>query len=428
MRASCSVILFTLIFLPLAPAQTNEPAAKRIIIQASTILDGKGNVLRDTRMVVEGAKIARLDPADSTGAGPKADGVSYDLRGLTVLPGWIDTHVHISAHFGPNGRAADSAETPAQAALAEAANAWATLLAGFTTVQSVGAPEDRDLREAIARGAIPGPRILTSVRALVGKGEETGTPEQIREQIKEVASQGADLIKIFASKSIREGGGQTLSQAQLETACGQARAVGLRAVVHAYGPAVRAATLAGCTAIEHGTFASDDDLRLLAQRGTFFDPHVGLVIHNYLDNKAKFLGIGNYNEEGFSAMERALPLNVNLCKRALKIPNLKMVFGTDAVAGAHGRNAEEFVYRVRDCEQGAMAAMVSANSLAAESLGLKEQVGAIAPGMRADLIALEGNPLEDITAVRRVVFVMKGGVVYKNAASPHPLPAAEATR
>ncbi len=112
-------------------------------------------------------------------------------------------------------------------------------------------------------------------------------------------------------------------------------------------------------------------------------------------------------------MERALPLNIELCKRALAIPNLKMVFGTDAVAGAHGRNAEEFIYRVRECGQDPMAAMVSGNSLAAESLGLGDRLGSIAPGMEADLIALDGNPLVDITAVRRVVMVMKGGVIHR---------------
>src|SRR5712692_2721777 len=348
--------------LPALAAAQDRP----IVIQADTVLDGKGQVLRNTRIVVQGNKIVRLDP--------KAEGISYDLRGLTLLPGWIDTHVHITAHFGPNGRAEDPGETPAQATLAAEANAWATLMAWFTTVQSLGAPADRDLREFIARGAIPGPRILTALRPLVGRGEQTGTPEQVREQVKQVAAQGADVIKIFASKSIREGGGQTLSQAQLEAACGQAKALGLRAVVHAYGPAIRAATLAGCTAIEHGTFATTDDLRGMAAQGTYFDPPAGVVVHNYLENKSRYVGIGNYTEEGFSAMERALPLNTDLCKRALATPNLKMVFGTDAVAGAHGRNAEEFIYRVRDCGQDPMEAIVSATSAAAESLQLGQQI------------------------------------------------------
>jgi imidazolonepropionase-like amidohydrolase len=114
-------------------------------------------------------------------------------------------------------------------------------------------------------------------------------------------------------------------------------------------------------------------------------------------------------------MEQILPMNHELMRRAAKIPGLKIVFGTDAVAGAHGRNAEEFIDRVRDCGVDPMAAMVSANALGAEALGMADQIGSIAPGLQADIIALNGDPLKDITAVRRVVFVMKGGIVYKNA-------------
>ncbi len=345
--------------------------------------------------------------------------MTYDLSRLTLLPGWIDTHVHITYHFGSTGRAFEKDEPPEQATLAAAGNAYAMLLAGFTTVQSIGAPADRDVRDAIARGVIPGPRVLTSLQPL---NERTGTPEQIRQAIRQLAASGADAVKIFASKSIREGGGQTMTQAQLDAACGEARAGGLRAVVHAHSSeSIRAAVEAGCNQIEHGLFATDDDLRLMAERGTYFDPQVGLIFHNYLDNKARYLGAGNFTEEGFAAMVRAMPLASALFRRALAVANLKVVFGTDAVAGAHGRNAEEFIYRVRDAGQKPMDAMVSATSLAARSLGLQDRIGRIAPGMDADLIALDGNPLEDITAVRRVVFVMKGGKIYKNQA-PHPAP------
>lgn len=396
-------LLTTILLLAPAAALAQEQA---VVLRVSTAFDGRGNVLRDTAIVVQNGKIVRIDS--------RAQGVTYDLRGLTVMPGWIDTHVHLTAHFGPNGRAEDRDETPAQAALAAAANAWATLQAGFTTVQSLGALDDRALRDAIARGEIPGPRVVTSFRAIVGRGEASGTPEQLREAVRELAKQGADVVKIFASRSIREGGGATLSAEQLGAACDEARKLKLRAVIHAYGPMVRTASEAGCSQIEHATNASEADLRALAERGTYLDPHVGLVIHNYLDNKAKFLGIGNYTEEGFAAMQRVLPLNLELCKTALRVPGLKMVFGTDAVAGAHGHNAEEFVYRVRDCRQDAMAAMVSANSLAAQSIGMGDSLGSIAPGMAADLIALDGDPRSDITAVRRIVFVMKGGVVYRN--------------
>jgi imidazolonepropionase-like amidohydrolase len=289
-------------------------------------------------------------------------------------------------------------------------------MAGFTTVQSVGSPMDVPLRDAIAKGAIPGPRILTAVEPLEGKGEKTGTPDEIRAFVRKQKQAGADLIKIFASASIRQGGGMTLSQDQLNAACDEANKQGLRTLVHAYKDAPRAAALAGCTQVEHGTMATDDDLKVLAEHGTYFDPQAGLVIENYLANKERFLGTQGYTEEGFAAMERAVSLDHDIVRRAVKIPGLKIVFGSDAVAGAHGRNAEEFIDRVRDAGVDPMSAMVSANSLAAEAMRMGERIGSIAPGYEADIIALEGDPLKDITAVRRVVFVMKDGVVYKNVA------------
>ena len=345
-----------------------------------------------------------------------ADGpVDYDLRGLTVMPGWIDAHVHITWIFGKDGKNAGTEGTTQEDAYRAASNAWVTLMAGFTTVQSVGAPNDVPLRDAIAKGILPGPRILTAVEPLEGRGEATGTPDEIRAFVRKQKAAGADLIKIFASKSIRQGGGMTLSQEQLNAACDEAKKQGLRTLVHAYKEAVRAATLAGCTEIEHGTLATDDDLRLMAEKETYLDPQAGLVIENYLLNKEKYLGTSGYTAEGFTAMEKILPMNHDLVRRAAKTPGLKMVFGTDAVAGAHGRNAEEFVDRVRDCGVDPMAAMISANSLAAEALAMGDQIGWIAPGLQADIIALDGDPLKDITAVRRVVFVMKGGVVYRNS-------------
>jgi len=398
---------------PLAKAKLI--AQKRIVIAASVVLDGNGRVLRNTRIVIEGSKIVAIDP--------KAGPVDYDLRGLTVLPGWIDAHVHITWSFGKDGKNAGPGVATQEAAYSAATNAWVTLIAGFTTVQSVGSPNDVPLRDATAKGSIPGPRILTAIEPLTGRGERTGTPDEIRAYVRKQKEAGADLIKIFASQSIRQGGGMTLSQEQLNAACDEAKKQGLRTLVHAYKGAVRAATLAGCTEIEHGTMATDDDLKLMAAKGTYLDPQAGLVIENYLLNKEKFLGTPGYTEEGFAAMEKVLSLNHDLVQRAVKTPGLKIVFGTDALAGSHGRNAEEFIDRVRDCGMDPMAAMISANSLGAEALGMANQIGSIAPGLQADMIALDGDPLKDITAVRRVVFVMKGGIVYKNVRTPRGLPA-----
>ena len=389
-----------------------------ITIRAGRVLDGRGGTTAGpTLIVVEGGRITRVSPAS---AGSTAD---YDLGRGTVLPGLIDVHDHIGWHFTRQGRTHVEAdgETPAEEALAGAGNAWTTLLAGFTTVQSPGSASDKVLRDAIASGAIPGPRVLTSLEPLT---EKTGTPEQMREAVRQRAAAGADLIKIFASKSIRDGGAPTMSQEQLDAACGEARQLHRRTLVHAHSPeSMRAAALAGCTQVEHGIFATDEVLRLLSERGTYFDPQCSLVFRNYLDNKPKFLGIGNYTEAGFTAMESALPLAVATFKRALATPGLKVVFGTDAVAGAHGGNVRDLVCRVALGGQRPMDAIVSATSLAAKSLGLEETIGAIAPGLRADLIAVEGDPSRDIHALERVRFVMKDGHVFRNtpAAAAAPL-------
>ena len=378
------------------------------MIAASRVLDGKGGTLRDTRIVIEGPKIAAIDP--------KAGPVDYDLSGLTVLPGWIDAHVHLTMSFGADGKAG-GAGTAEEAAYRTASNAWLTLMAGFTTVQSVGSPADVPLRDAVAKGLLPGPRILTAVEPLTGRGEQTGTPDEIRAHVRKQKQAGADVIKIYAAGGMRQGG-MTLSQAQLDAACDEAKKEGLRTLVHTYREAVRAAIVAGCTQVEHGLGATDDDLKLMAAKGTYFDPQAGLLIETYIENKEKYAGTPYFPKtvEEFAKFAEILPMNRELIRRAIKVPGLKMVFGTDAVAGAHGRNAEEFIDRVRDAGVDPMAAMVSANSLGAEALGMAGQIGAIAPGLDADIIALDGDPLEDITTVRRVVFVMKAGAVYKNVA------------
>ena len=387
--------------------QTALGQERPIVLKAATVLDGKGHVLRSTIIVVEGGKIARIGGA-ATGSA-----ITYDLKGLTVTPGWIDTHAHLMWHFD-NGRLAGKDEPTTQAILHAVDNAVLTLNAGFTTVQSPGSPQDKELRDAIARGIIPGPRMLTSLEPLT---EASGSPEKLRELVRERKEQGADLIKLFASKSIREGGTQTMTDEQLQAACGEAKALGLRTIVHAHSAeSAKAATLAGCTAIEHGAYVTDEVFELMAQHGTYYDPNIGLVLQNYLENKEKFLGIGNYNEQGFAFMEKGIAIVRETFKRALKHKDLKIVYGTDAVAGAHGRNYEEFIVRVRDGGQDPMAALISATSLSAESLGMKDKIGAIAPGMEADIIAMDGDPLKDVTAVRRVVFVMKGGKVYENLA------------
>jgi imidazolonepropionase-like amidohydrolase len=396
---ACLVLIICAVSVPA------QKKTKQIIIAASTLFDGRGGVVHNTRIVIEGSKIVRIDP--------KAGPLDYDLRGLTVLPGWIDGHVHITWSFGPDEKNAGAAGTSQFAAQAAATNAQATLMAGFTTVQSVGSPNDLALRDEIAKGSLPGPRILTSAQPLMGQGDQTGTPDEIRAFVRKQKEAGADLIKIFAAGSVRRPQ-MLLSQEQLNAACDEAKKLGLRTLVHAYKDAVGTAARAGCSQVEHGTLASDDDLKLLAQKSVWLDPQAGLVMENYLLNKDKFVDTPGFPEEVFTIIKEIIPTYHDFMKQALKIPGLKIVFGSDALAGSHGRNAEEFVDRVRDGGVDPMAAMVSANSLGAEALAMGNQIGSIAPGLQADIIALDGDPLKDITAVRRVVFVMKGGVVFKN--------------
>ena len=406
---SLRAAVFRLLVLTALPALLAAQAP--VVIRASRILDGTGRLLTNTDIEITRGRISALRPA--MGRLP-LNGI--DLRSVTVLPGLIDTHVHLGWYINAANRlhTESDGESPALQSLNQAANAWATLRAGFTTVQSIGEADNGTLRDAINRGLIPGPRVLTSLGSM---SERTGggSPDSLRAAVRRFKGAGADVVKIFASKSIRDGGEATMTDEQLAAACGESTAQGLRSVVHAHSAeAVRRAARNGCTQVEHGVFTDDETRALLVQRGTYFDPQCGLVFRNYLDNKPRFEGIGNYNAAGFASMEQALPLAESGIAAGSRTRGLKLVFGTDAVAGAHGRNAEELVCRVRRGGQPAMDAIVSATSLAAESMRLGRELGRIAVGYQADIIATDGNPLDAIEATQRVVFVMRGGVVYRN--------------
>jgi len=397
---------------PAARSTRSAPAAgaaradtATVSIRAARMFDGRGHVLRDARVVVREGKIVGVDHEKTA---------TYDLGDMTLLPGFIDAHNHEYWHFNPKGRLHTDrdGEDSVQAELSAAGEAWKTLRGGFTTIQSPGSPEDRDLRDWIDAGRIPGPRILTSLEPFF---DDRLPPDSLRKLVDVRKKQGADVIKIFASESIRTGGRQTFSEAQLRALCGEAKAQGLRTMVHAHSDAsVRAAVHAGCDQIEHGIFIADSTLRLMARTGTHFDPQCGLVFHNYLDHWSHFDGIGNYNAEGKAAMEKAIPRALEVFKRALGTPGLKLAYGTDAVAGAHGHEAEDMVCLVQQVGADPVRALELATSENAKALGMADRIGAITPGLDADLVAVAGDPTTDITAVRRVRFVMKGGTVYRN--------------
>jgi imidazolonepropionase-like amidohydrolase len=367
-------------------------------IRAARVLDGTGQSFPNATIVVRGSTIVSIEPSSPVPA-------DIDLGEATLLPGLIDVHVHIGWHFGFNGRFEPRAATPAQDILYAAENAYVTLMAGITTIQSPGQPGDVELRDAIARGVLPGPRILTSIVQVAPRG----TPAELRQLVRELRKARADVVKVIDAV-----GAESMTREQFQALCGEATAQGLRTMVHAQTSAsIALAVEAGCSQIEHGAGADEAALTLMAKRGVYFDPNVGVVMQNYLRNKSKFLGVADYSEEAFASMEQTQRANTALIRKAVATPGLKLVMGSDAVAGAHGRNADELVERVRQGRQDPMAAIVSATSLAAESLNLGKTIGTLAPGYQADIIAVDGDPTKDITALTRVVFVMRQGRVYK---------------
>jgi imidazolonepropionase-like amidohydrolase len=385
------------------PESTSPPcAADATTIRAARLLDGRGGAFAGAVVTVRGERIASVGAC----SGP----VTHDLGDATLLPGLIDVHVHLDWHFGPDGRFGARPDGPApsdvQRRTAILENSRVTLLAGFTTVQSLGSPADLVLRDLIDRGEARGPRILTSAGQIV---PGSSTPDELRALVRSVRAGGADVIKVIAPEGLSNSDTRRRTEAQLAAICADARTLGLRTVVHAQDPpTIHASVTAGCGQIEHGTFADDGAMRAMAKAGVYFDPNIGLNVQNYLEHWARYAGAPGYTEARFRGLNAILPVLGPLYRRALDA-RLKMPLGSDAVAGAHGRNAREIVARVRDGGQRASDAIISATSLAAESLGLGKEIGALAPGYRADIVAVRRDPLRDIRAVEDVLFIMKDG-------------------
>lgn len=382
-----------------------RPAPAPITIRAGLLLDGRGGTTRDALITVTDGTIASVAPY-------QAGSVTHDLSAYTVLPGLIDAHVHITGYINRAGRVSsgDDGDTPAEREAGEAANVLATLRAGFTTVASMGSDGDTKLKHAIESGSVPGPRLLTSQNPIM---DSTLSPRLLRRSVRRHKAMGADFIKIFNSSAVRDGGAPKFSAEQLSALCDEARKRGLRSVVHAHSDAsIQAAAAAGCDQVEHGNLATIEGLRTLARHGIDFDPQCALVIDNYLANRARLEGMRGFDSAGFALMKRLRPEFPRLIQTALAVPDLKFLYGSDAVAGAHGQNAEDLVCRVREAGQSPMDALVTATSRNATALGLGNEIGTVAAGYQADLIALDGNPLDSIEVVRRVRFVMKGGKVF----------------
>ena len=376
-------------------------------IHAARMIDGRGHLTSDAWVDVRGGRIVRIysKPASRPPA-------TWELGDVTLLPGLIDAHVHIANYITTKGapHRSNDGDTPAQSALGQAGNLYADLMAGVTTVQSIGTQDDDlVLRDAVNSWQIPGPRVLTAVAPIYARDSALST-DSLRALVRSAKTRGADVIKVFAADGLDPATSvQTLKDEQLSAICSEAKSLGLRTVVHALNPSsIRGATLAGCTTIEHGFFATDDELRLMVARGTSFDPQVCLVERIYLEYRDLF----QLSESKVAEINRLFPLVAATFKRALATPGLKLIFGTDAIPLQHGRNAEELICRVQT-GQSPMDAITSATSATAAAMGLGDRLGVIGDGYEADLIAVRGNPVEDINVLKDVVFVMRSGVRFK---------------
>lgn len=402
--------------------------AGTIVVRAARIIDGRGGPpVTGGAILIRGDRIERV----GTAADLRADRV-VDLGTATVLPGLIDLHTHLTDEVGTNWERALLTTTPGKAAIFGAKNAHDTLLAGFTTVRDMGPTwpyVDVDLRYAIEKGAVAGPRLQVAgnyVSATGGAGDArqfsiyVDVPivqnladgvDAVRRAVRTNFKQGADFVKILATGAVMSQGippgAQQYSDAELAVAVEEANRWGRHVAAHAHGAdGIKAALRAGARTIDHGSMLDEEGAALLKEKRAFFAPTL-YVGHTILEEHAA-LNIPPHQVE----RERAMTGTQERAFRLALASGLPMVFATDAGVFPHGRNAREFARRVA-LGQSPMQAIESATRLAAEAIGWGDRVGTIEPGRFADLIAVAGDPLADITELERVVFVMKGGVVHR---------------
>ena len=395
-----------------ACAEDDSDGSAGMVLRAARAYDGFGEPITPAVVHVTGTRIVAVGARVDAPRGA----LEVDLGDATLLPGLIDAHVHITNSFR------DEPDRDSETGVVGASTAEALLLSGFTTVRSLGSRdfEDVALRDAIDAGTVPGPRLVVSAQGLtdgnaaaaegdrVAGGSPPATESEIRAFVSGRVEGDVDWLKIFASRSSRQGGTPTYSQKQLEWAIDEARRAGLSTSAHAHAAeAARRAIEAGARTIEHGALLDDEVLDLMIERGTFFAPNLYLSEY-YLENGERF----GYTEEQLGWTARLLPPRTEVFTRAFQ-RGVAILFSTDANSGWvwSGDTAIEFDRRVT-AGQSTKDALVSATARAAEALQIPD-VGNLGTGDRADVIAVDGDPLEDINALRRAVFVMKDGVVYK---------------
>jgi imidazolonepropionase-like amidohydrolase len=407
-----------------------QPAAPVTVVRAGQLIDGNGGApLRPAMVLVRNDRIEAIDQQLAVPAGATV----YDLRGATLLPGLIDLHTHLMGEVGIHWEEELLKTTPSRAAIYGVKNARDTLWAGFTACRDMGPTwpfTDIDLRDAINKGAVPGPRMQVAgnyVSATGGAGDArqfsiyVDVPivrnladgvDEVRKAVRTNLKQGADFIKILAtgavlSKGISPGA-QQYSDEELRVAVEEAGRWGRPVAAHAHGTAgINAALKAGVRTIDHGSMLDDESIELLRSRRAYFVPT--LLVGKMILERGESLGVPAPEIE----RQRKLgSMAGNSFSKALKA-GLPIPFGTDAGVFAHGLNAQEFAVRAKFGED-PMHAIISATRVSAEAIGWSDRVGSIQPGKLADLIAVSGDPLKDITELERVKFVMKGGVVYRN--------------
>jgi imidazolonepropionase-like amidohydrolase len=402
-----------------AQKANSKPAApERIYVRAARMLDVRGaRIVTNAVIVIDGERIA----ATGAGLAVPPDAKVIDLGDVTLLPGLIDAHTHITYHFDMTGRFGLTWDAGPDITLKYAEeNARATLEAGVTTIRNLGAGErvDLRLRDEINRGEAIGPRMLVSGEplmpdALSGARDGAARLARVREFVRARIAEGVDVIKIF--ESVDADGEAAFSAEEVGAAVEEAAHAGLRVAVHAHeAKAVKAAVRGGCTSIEHGSFLDAEAVRLLASRHTFLVPTLYLPTH-YLENKARFVG---FDPLTWAFFERLRANNLGNAMRA-KQGGVLIVAGSDAVAGLHGHNPREIEWLVK-AGLTPTEALRAATIDAARLLGLEDKVGEIRPGAFADIIAVAGDPTKDIGAVEHVEFVMKGGRVLRNDVTGGP--------